>query len=181
LTPIRCDRRGLAAFGAALALATIASAWPAAGDTDSASAEIPRQDPAHCRGQSVLKPLQPLTLMTARGAARFRVEMADTPREREYGLMCRRSLAPDRGMLFDFGAPSQDVAFWMRNTLIGLDIVYIRPDGRVLSVARDARPLDETPIPAGGVVRAVLEIPAGRAAEIGLRPGDRVVHGIFAR
>lgn len=181
MTHIRCGRRGLAAFGVVLALAACVEAGPAASDPEAAPPEIVRQDPAHCRGQKLLRPLQPLTLSTARGAARFKVEMADTPLKREYGLMCRRTLAPDRGMLFDFGGPSEDVAFWMRNTLIGLDIVYIRPDGRVLSIARDARPLDESPIPAGGTVRAVLEIPAGRAAAIGLRPGDRVVHRIFAR
>jgi uncharacterized membrane protein (UPF0127 family) len=88
-------------------------------------------------------------------------------------------LAADRGMLFDFQAPTDDVAFWMRNTLIPLDIVFIRPDGRVLSIARDAKPLDETPLPAGGTIRGVLELAGGRAAEIGLMPGDRVVHRIF--
>jgi uncharacterized membrane protein (UPF0127 family) len=93
--------------------------------------------------------------------------------------MCRKLLAANRGMLFDFRKPTDDVAFWMRNTLIPLDIVFIRPDGRVLSIARNARPLDETPLPAGGRVRGVLELAGGRAAQIGLMPGDRVVHRIF--
>jgi uncharacterized membrane protein (UPF0127 family) len=84
-------------------------------------------------------------------------------------------------MLFDFGQPSDDIAFWMRNTLIGLDIVYIAPNGTILSIARHAKPLDETPIPAGGAIRAVLEIPDGRAEQLGLQPGDKVVHRIFAR
>ena len=82
-------------------------------------------------------------------------------------------------MLFDFRGPTDNVAFWMRNTLIPLDIVYIRPDGRVLSIARNARPLDETPLPAGGQIRAVLELAGGRAAQIGLLPGDKVAHRIF--
>lgn len=146
-----------------------------------AHADVDRQDPDHCVGQAILKPLEPLTIATASGPAKFRVEVASTPIEHEYGLMCRKSLAPDRGMLFDFHVPSTDVAFWMRNTLIGLDIVYIRPDGTILSIARNARPLDETPIPAGGTIRAVLEIPAGRAAQLGLRPGDKVRHRIFGK
>lgn len=178
---IRSDRRRLAACGAALVLAASAFVGASVADPDAALPEIPRQDAAHCRGQPVLTPLQPLTLITARGPRRLMVEVADTPLKREYGLMCRTSLGPERGMLFDFGAPAEDVSFWMRNTLIGLDIVYIRPDGRVLSIARRAAPLDERPLPAGGVVRAVLEIPAGRAASLGLKPGDRVVQRIFAR
>jgi uncharacterized membrane protein (UPF0127 family) len=164
-------RRGLVALGFALALGSAARA----------EIDLPRQDPAHCRGQPEIKPLQPLTLVTSKGAYKFQVEFADTDRKRSYGLMCRKALAGDRGMLFDFKAPMNDVAFWMRNTLIGLDIVYIRPDGTVLSIARNVRPLDESPVPAGGRTRAVLELRAGRAAEIGLLPGDRVVHRIFPR
>lgn len=142
-------------------------------------AQIARQNPSHCKGQPELRPLQPLTVQTARGRTAFKVEFADTGIKREYGLMCRRSLAADRGMLFDFRQPVDGVAFWMRNTLIPLDIIYIRPDGVVLSIAPDVRPLDETPVPAGGVIRGVLELRAGRAAEMGLRPGDRVLHRIF--
>ena len=81
-------------------------------------------------------------------------------------------------MLFDFKKP-REVYFWMKNTLIPLDIVYIKPDGRVLSIAH-ARPMDETPLPSGGPILGVLEIAGGRAEEIGLLPGDRVVHRIFA-
>jgi uncharacterized membrane protein (UPF0127 family) len=172
-------RRGLTALGVAFALGSCARADP--GPQDAAPAEIPRMAPGRCEGQPQLAPLQPLEIVTARGAADFKVEMADTPREREFGLMCRTSLAPDRGMLFDFGAPTDDVAFWMRNTLIGLDIVYIAPNGTVLSIARQAAPLDERPIPAGGTIRAVLEIGAGRAAELGIEPGDRVIGGGFPR
>lgn len=147
-----------------------------------AAMAIPRQDPDRCQGQAVLQPLQPLSIVSkSNRTAKFMVEMAATPLQREYGLMCRTSLAPDRGMLFDFGRPSDDVAFWMRNTLIGLDIVYIAPNGTILSIARHARPLDESPIPAGGTIRAVLEIPDGRADQLGLQPGDKVVHRIFAK
>lgn len=161
------DRRSLLALGAAVALAPAAQAAP------------PGQAQASCQGQPEITPLEPLEIVTAKGRTRFFVEFADSPRERELGLMCRRSLAPDRGMLFDFATP-QRLAFWMRNTLIPLDIIYLRPDGRVLSMVRNARPLDETPLPSNGAARAVLEIAGGRAAELGLLPGDRVRHRIFA-
>jgi uncharacterized membrane protein (UPF0127 family) len=166
LSELQIGRRGL--LGAALSLAA-----PAA-----ATAQLPRQNPATCRGQPEIKPLQPLQIVTPKGAARFMVEYADTEQERSYGLMCRRSLAPDRGMLFDFHRPTPGVAFWMRNTLIPLDIIYIRPDGYILSIAR-AQPLDERPLPSGGIVRAVLEIAAGRAAQLGALPGDQIIHRIF--
>jgi uncharacterized protein len=124
---------------------------------------------AHCVGQPVLKPLQPLTVTTAKGRFNLMVEFADTERTREYGLMCRKRVAPDRGMLFDFKAPMSGVAFWMRNTVIPLDIVYIRPDGTVLSIAKNVPALDETPVPAGGTIRGVLEL------------ADRIGHRIFPR
>ncbi len=160
------SRRGLLALGAALALTSSACALP------------PRQDVGACRGQAEITPLQPLQVVTERGPVKFLVEFADTARTRELGLMCRRALAPNRGMLFDFGR-SQELAFWMRNTLIPLDIVYIRADGQVLSIVRNARPLDESPLPSNGQARAVLELAGGRAAQLGLLPGDRVLHRIF--
>lgn len=132
-----------------------------------------------CVGNPELKPLQPLTARTAKGEFRFLVEVADSDRERELGLMCRRSLAPDRGMFFDFVRERPDAAFWMRNTLIPLDIIYIRKDGVVRSIIRNARPLDETPRPAGGPILGVLELAGGRAAQIGLQPGDRIDFPIF--
>jgi uncharacterized membrane protein (UPF0127 family) len=123
---------------------------------------------------------EPLSILTSKGRANFQVEFVDTPKSRERGLMFRKSLAPDRGMLFDFKT-ERDVAFWMRNTFIGLDLIYIRADGTILSIIRGAKPFDETPLPSGGPVRGVLEIPAGRAAEIGALPGDRVLHRIFPK
>jgi uncharacterized membrane protein (UPF0127 family) len=162
-------QRSLTALALALGLGAV-TATAARAEID-----IPRMDPAHCVGQPVIRPLKPLTIETARGPARFMVEMATNDRQRSYGLMCRKALAPNRGMLFDFGQPMDGVNFWMRNTLIGLDIVYIAPDGRIVSIARQARPLDETPVAAGGTVRTVLEIAAGRAAQLGIEPGDKVV------
>jgi uncharacterized membrane protein (UPF0127 family) len=119
-----------------------------------------------------------LTVLTRRGPARFTVEVADTDETRERGLMFRKSLAPDRGMLFDFHTP-QPVAFWMKNTLIPLDMVFIAPDGRVIGIARNAAPLSETPIESGGVVLGVLEIAGDRAAALDIEPGDRVRERIF--
>ncbi len=144
-----------------------------------ASAQLPRQNPADCKGQPELKPLQPLTVTTPKGAFKFAVEVADSQTEREYGLMCRRSLAADRGMLFVFPKAGYQ-AFWMRNTLIPLDIIYIGPDGRVVSVVRNAQPLNEAPLPSGAPAQFVLELAAGRAAQIGLLPGDKVQHRTIA-
>jgi hypothetical protein len=134
--------------------------------------------PAACTPQPALK-TEPMDLVTSRGRTRLVVEMAETPHQHEVGMMCRSALAADRGMLFDFHTP-HEVAFWMHNTLIPLDMVFIGADGRVFSIA-SARPRDDTPVPAGGPVRAVLEIPGGRAAQLGLLPGDRVLHRIFPK
>ncbi len=122
--------------------------------------------------------VESLEIVTHGGVKRFDVEVADTPRSREKGLMFRRSLAADHGMLFDFKTP-QEVAFWMKNTLIPLDMVFISADGRIVSIAANAQPLSEVPIPSGGDVLGVLELRGGRAAEIGARPGDRVHERIF--
>lgn len=160
--------------GAALACAVaLASVVPAA-------AQIARMDPQHCTGQPVLTPLEPLQVRTDKGVAAFMVEIADSEREREYGLMCRRSLAPDRGMLFLFDRASPQM-FWMRNTLIPLDIVYIGENGRVVSISRNVQALDESGAPSAGPAKFVLEIAAGRAAQIGLLPGDRVIHRALPR
>jgi uncharacterized membrane protein (UPF0127 family) len=121
---------------------------------------------------------EPLAIVTHQGVRRFTVEIADTDATREQGLMFRKHLADDRGMLFDFKTP-QSVAFWMKNTLIPLDMLFIAPDGRVVSIARQATPMSEAPIPSGGDVLAVLEIRGGRAAEIGVQPGDLVRERIF--
>jgi uncharacterized membrane protein (UPF0127 family) len=124
--------------------------------------------------------VEPLGILTARGAAHFKVEIADTDASRERGLMFRKSLAADRGMLFDF-KQTQPVAFWMKNTLIPLDMLFIAADGRIVSIAHNAAPMSETPIPSGEPVLGVLEIRGGRADEIGAAPGDKVQARMFAR
>ena len=85
--------------------------------------------------------------------------------------MFYRSLAPNEGMIFPYDPP-QDISFWMKNTLIPLDMLFIRGDGTIARIVT-AKPLDETPIPAGEPVAAVLELRGGRAAELGIREGDR--------
>ena len=124
--------------------------------------------------------LEPLTIVTSSGRHAFQVEVMRTPDQRAKGLMFRNYMPPDRGMLFDFKTP-REVAFWMKNTLIPLDIIYIRADGTVLSIARNTTPLSEAPIPSGGPIVGVLELAGGRAGEIGLMPGDRIEHRIFKR
>lgn len=113
-----------------------------------------------------------LTITSATGVHRFTVDIARTPEQQEYGLMFVRSLPGDRGMIFPYDPP-QYVGFWMHNTLIPLDIIYISPD-RTIGRIVNAKPLDETNLPSGGPVIAVLEIAGGRAAELGIKEGDKV-------
>ena len=114
----------------------------------------------------------PLTIRSKNGVHHFTVEVAATPEQQERGLMFRKSLAGDRGMIFPYDPPQQ-VAFWMKNTLIPLDIIFIRADGRIARIA-NAKPLDVTPLPSGEPAAAVLEIRGGRAAQLGISAGDKV-------
>jgi len=114
-------------------------------------------------------------LHTAKGDFTFTVEIADTEAQRAKGLMFRTALAPDAGMLFDYHR-EQEAAFWMQNTLIPLDMVFISADGIVKTIHVNARPMDTTSIPSEVPVRFVLEIAGGRSVEIGLKVGDRLEH-----
>ena len=116
-----------------------------------------------------------LTISSANGAHRFEVEVAATPEQQQHGMMFRTALAPDRGMIFPL-EQVRPASFWMRNTLIPLDIIFIRADGTIARIAT-ARPLDDSPVPSGEPVAAVLEIAGGRAAELGIAAGDRVEWG----
>jgi uncharacterized protein len=124
--------------------------------------------------------VEPLQVVTAKGVFDFQVEIADTDATRERGLMFRKSLAPDKGMLFDF-KKAQPVAFWMENTLIPLDMIFIGADGRIISIAHNAVPLSQKPIGSGGPALGVLEVRGGRAAEMGALPGDQVKNRIFPK
>jgi uncharacterized protein len=116
-----------------------------------------------------------LTVHTSKGDFTFKVEVVDTEESRAKGLMFRQELAGDAGMLFDFKA-SRPVSFWMVNTYIPLDMIFIRADGTVANVHVNARPQDPTGIPSDGPVMFVLEIAGGRSVEIGLKAGDTVDH-----
>ena len=109
---------------------------------------------------------------TAKGDFAFNLEIADTEAQREKGLMFRTELAPDAGMLFDYHS-EQQTAFWMQNTLIPLDMIFIAADGTVKTIHVNARPLDTTAIPSVVPVQFVVELKGGRSEEIGLKVGDK--------
>lgn len=123
-------------------------------------------------------PISPLAIDTARGPVHFTVELAAEPVSQARGLMFRKTMAADAGMLFDFHKPRM-VTFWMKNTILPLDMIFIRADGTVSTVAANAVPYSEKPIPSAEPVRAVLEIDAGLARSLGIEPGARVRHAIF--
>jgi uncharacterized protein len=123
--------------------------------------------------------LQPLEIASKGGVHIFAVEMAVTPEEQAKGLMFRRSLPEGQGMLFDFQR-EQPTSFWMKNTYISLDMIFIRADGRILRIAENTVPLSEALVSSGGPVRAVLEVVAGTSKKLGIAPGDRVAHPIFS-
>lgn len=114
----------------------------------------------------------PLTIRSKSGVHRFTVQVAATPDQQERGLMFVTSLADDAGMIFPYDPP-QEVGFWMKNTLIPLDIIYVRAD-RTIALITNAEAMDLTPLPSGEPVVLVIEIRGGRAAELGIRAGDRV-------
>jgi uncharacterized membrane protein (UPF0127 family) len=125
-------------------------------------------------------PVSDLVINTAAGPKKFRVELANTDASRSRGMMFRTQMAPDAGMLFDFFT-EQPASFWMRNTLIPLDMIFIKADGTILNIHQRAIPHDETSINSAGPVRAVLEVNGGTASRLGIKPGDKVDHAIFGR
>ncbi len=123
-------------------------------------------------------PLSTLVIDTDHGPHSFRVELATDEASQERGLMYRKELAPDGGMLFDFHRPQMET-FWMKNTILPLDIIFIRADGTISSIAPDAVPYSTTSIPSAEPIRAVLEINGGRASALGIEPDQRVHFAIF--
>ena len=120
----------------------------------------------------------PIQLETQNGSIPFFIEVAATQEERNIGLMNRERLGQQSGMLFDFHE-ERNVSFWMRNTLIGLDMIFISEDGIIKHIHENAIPLDETPIPSTQPVRYVLEINGGLSSQIGLKAGDKVFHPLI--
>ncbi len=119
-----------------------------------------------------------LEIASKTGVHVFSVEIADSEAAREKGLMFRKKLPEGQGMLFNFHR-EQNVTFWMQNTYIPLDMIFIRANGQILRIAENTEPLSTELIPSGGPVLAVLEVIAGTASKFGIAPGDRVAHPIF--
>jgi uncharacterized membrane protein (UPF0127 family) len=116
---------------------------------------------------------EPLVIHAGGSAYKFEVEIAATPEDRERGLMFRKALSANAGMLFVY-PNEQPVAFWMKNTLIALDMLFLKADGSIAHIAHNAVPLDETPIESGAAVMAVLEVKGGTADALGIKEGDWV-------
>jgi uncharacterized protein len=124
--------------------------------------------------------VEPLQIVTASGTHEYQVEIAADDATREHGLMDRRYMPPDRGMLFEFDREAP-VSFWMKNTYIPLDMIFISRAGVVTNIVADAEPLSERVIPSGPPCLAVLELNGGSAAAIGLKVGDKVRNPFFER
>ena len=115
----------------------------------------------------------PLTVTHAGKVHKFRVEVAATPAEQQKGLMFRTAMGADEGMIFPMNPP-RDASFWMRNTVIPLDLIFVAPDGRIANIAANAVPYSEAHLESAGPVKAVLELNGGRAAQLGIAAGDTV-------
>jgi len=119
-----------------------------------------------------------VALRGAWGQAQFGVEVVDEPAERAQGLMFRETLPLSSGMLFIYDYP-QPVSFWMKNTLIPLDMIFVDETGLVRAVKHEAQPGDLTPIPGGDEILVVLEINGGLARRLGIGPGSQMQHEVF--
>jgi uncharacterized protein len=119
-----------------------------------------------------------LTLKTATAEHVIDIEIAETMEEKSLGLMFRTAVPDNTGMLFPYGDP-QDISMWMKNTYVSLDMVFIRADGIVHRIAARTEPLSEKVVSSQGNVSAVLELGAGAAERLGLKPGDLVRHKVF--
>ena len=124
--------------------------------------------------------LSPLTIETGAGVHAIEVEVARTAQERGIGLMHRTALAPDRGMLFDYGMTRQ-ATMWMKNTLISLDMFFAGSTGLIVTIAERTTPLSEKRISSGQPVRFVLEMIGGSAQRLGIAPGDRLRHALIEK
>jgi uncharacterized membrane protein (UPF0127 family) len=132
------------------------------------------------RAQLATFPKSELDIETQAGTQHFKIEEAQTPAQMSQGLMYRRAMPADAGMLFEF--PKVQVAsFWMKNTLIPLDMLFIAPDGTIADYHERAVPLSEEAINSDQPVAAVLELNGGIIAKLGIKRGDHVVHPFFTK
>jgi uncharacterized protein len=165
--PMRDSIRAIALLAACLSATALPAKQPqgtALGDFSAFSVGSPQTGLA----------LKPLTITTAAGRTHsYTVELAETSQQQAIGMMFRKDMARNRGMLFPM-RPPREASFYMRNTYVPLDIIFIGPDRRVLNIGANAVPLSEALVSSTGPVSAVLELRAGEAARIGLKPGDKV-------
>jgi uncharacterized protein len=132
-------------------------------------------------GAAFAQTLEALSIVSQGGQRQtFQVEVARNEADRAQGLMYRRSMPANQGMLFDFGR-LEPVAMWMQNTYIPLDMLFIRPDGTIARIATNTEPLSTRTIPSGEPVLAVLELNAGATGRLGIKAGDRIEHPLFKR
>ena len=132
-------------------------------------------------GAAYAQALEALSIASQGGQRQsFQVEVARNDADRAQGLMYRRSMPANQGMLFDFGRV-EPVSMWMQNTYLPLDMLFVRQDGTIARIAANTEPLSTRTIPSGEPVLAVLELNAGTAARLGIKPGDRIEHPLFKR
>jgi uncharacterized membrane protein (UPF0127 family) len=119
-----------------------------------------------------------LSVITSTGQKNFEVEMAVSDQQQSQGLMYRRSMAANAGMLFDYGA-LRHIQMWMKNTYIPLDMIFIGPKGKIINIVERTIPHSESIISSNGRARAVLELNSGTVSRLGIKTGDTVIHSIF--
>lgn len=154
-----------------LSCAGMTGCYAKAGDTEGKRPEAKAQQD-NGLSEAGLR-LMPLTISSAGKLHAFTVELAGTREQQAQGLMFRKELAPDKGMLFPFGEERM-ASFWMKNTVIPLDIIFVRGDGTIESIVANTTPYSLDPVESGEPVAAVLELASGRAAELAIEPGDTV-------
>ena len=162
--------RAAALILALVAASVFVTSWPAGQS---------RAGQSFAAGSQSGLPVSELIINTVTGEHRFRIELAVTAEQKRVGLMYRRELAPDAGMLFDF-TPSRLVSMWMKNTYIPLDILFIDETGKIVNIVDNTRPHSLKSIRSAGPVLAALELNAGTAEKLGIAPGDRVVYTLFS-
>lgn len=138
------------------------------------AAVLPSAAPAQGTGTLAKFDRGSLTIKSGDKLHKFSIEIALTPRQQAQGLMFRRHLDGDAGMLFVYSRPAP-ISMWMKNTHIPLDMLFIGSDGKIAKIAERTVPMSETVIAPDGPVRGVLELNAGTASRLGLKPGDQVM------
>ncbi|HEY6965570.1 MAG TPA: DUF192 domain-containing protein [Erythrobacter sp.] len=162
----------LAGAGLVLGLLTACSSGESATAQTAAPAAAAAQAATH--PVSGLKVID-LTVESGGKKLPFRVEVADTPEAQARGLMFRTELGDNEGMIFPSATP-ETRSFWMKNTPLSLDIIFIGVDGRILNIAANTVPYSLDSVSSNGIASGVLELRAGRAKALGIVPGDKVTY-----